>query len=467
MVKMSAQRIYSLVQIKISLKYIQPPIWRRIVVPEEMTLYDLHQMIQGAFGWQDYHLHEFTINHVDYGDPENDEFGDHPILDETCYELSKLNLKKGSRFSYIYDFGDNWEHSLMIEKIIPTEKRYAKPRCIDGKRACPPEDVGSCAGYEEFLQILKDPQNEEYESTLVWAGGSFDPEEFDVDLANERIEQYVKKKLEWNPRQEYPLMGHHGWNEPQELLKTWKNQLTETDKKKIRNVSILRDVVSLLIYLRGHKTKGTLSTGNFPQRAVREIAGLFVNPPVLKHEYEGTTLEFKNEGDVWQVYYVHLLAYWVGLIDGAKGQVWGLTPKGEEFLQLSGVEQYYVMLTGWWFYGDWSDYPISPQYEKGVEYCFLNVIFDTLTECQPGNPVKFSAFIDRIIELSGYRPLQHDSEHYYQLCATIILAIIKSLEDFSVLSTQNAKNPGHYVSELLTIELTEIGNKILRTLRTS
>jgi hypothetical protein len=462
-----AKQSTNLLQIKVSIKNLQPCIWRRIILSDKMTLLDLHSILQAVFSWQDYHLHEFTINHITYGDPANNEFGDHPILDEAEHELNSLGLTKGSRFTYVYDFGDNWEHLLVVEKIIPLEKGTKLPRCIDGKRACPPEDVGGIGGYEEFLNILKDSQNEEYESTLLWAGGTFDSNAFDLNTANERLQRFVIKSQEWNPRPEYSSEGQFGWSDPNLMLNKWINQISPEDREIINLLPLRRDVVSLVTYIKEHRIKGTQSTGNFPRKAVQDIAKLIVNPPVMRYEFQDRTIEFKNEWDVRSIYTIHLLAYLADLIDGSRGKFWRITPKGEKFLMSSSVEQFYILFTTWWFKADWSNFPVSLQIKDGIEVQFLDIALTALLELPSKKTMEYSTFVMRIIELSGTMFLAQESDSDFSRIKTDFeIAIIEPLESFSVLSTERKIiNQSFNFPELTSVRLTEIGQKILSTLK--
>lgn len=182
--KRKYDRVY---QFKITLTHIQPPIWRRIQVPELYSFWDLHVAIQDVMGWFDYHLHEFEIIAPDTG--VKDSIGiPHEDFDMEREILPGWEQKIADYFSmenrvayYDYDFGDGWEHTVKLEKIIPRDKTVEYPICIGGKRACPPEDVGGVGGYEYFLKIISDPDHEEYEEMIEWAGGSFDPEHFDIE----------------------------------------------------------------------------------------------------------------------------------------------------------------------------------------------------------------------------------------------------------------------------------------------
>ena len=173
-------------QFKIILKDIKPSIWRRIQIPKKYTFWDLHIAIQDAMGWHDYHLHEFEIANpltgikTIIGIPNEDEdFANYKTLPGWKQKIANYFLREKQSAKYIYDFGDNWEHEIILEKILPKENNLTYPLCIKGKRACPPEDCGGSYGYENFLEIVGDPENEQYEEILEWVGGEFDSEHFD------------------------------------------------------------------------------------------------------------------------------------------------------------------------------------------------------------------------------------------------------------------------------------------------
>jgi hypothetical protein len=178
----ASKRLY---QLKITLKGVKPPIWRRVEVPGDFTLYELHAVIQAAMGWEGGHLHAFTIDGLEYGMPD-DEWG-MEVEDENAFTLDRLHFAEKSRFRYQYDFGDDWVHEILVEKILPREPGKKAPICIKGKRACPPEDVGGVWGYADFLEIVGDPKHPEHEEMMDWAGGTFDPEAFDLDRVNARL----------------------------------------------------------------------------------------------------------------------------------------------------------------------------------------------------------------------------------------------------------------------------------------
>ncbi|MEZ4771186.1 MAG: plasmid pRiA4b ORF-3 family protein [Caldilineales bacterium] len=178
----TADAIY---QLKITLRGSRPPIWRRVLVPGSFSLYKLHQVIQLAMGWTDSHLHQFIIDGQYYGIPSPDDW--EPVIDERRHTLNKIAPGPKYKFIYEYDFGDSWEHEILVESIAEAEAGVQYPVCINGKRACPPEDVGGVWGYADFLEALSDPNHSEHEMYNEWIGGEFDPEEFDLDEINAEL----------------------------------------------------------------------------------------------------------------------------------------------------------------------------------------------------------------------------------------------------------------------------------------
>lgn len=176
----------SVYQLKVALLESEPPIWRRLQVPGKVTLGELHYVLQAAMGWTNSHLHQFTVDKVDYSDPE---FQLEEAQDEYEVTLSRIAPRAGSVLVYQYDFGDSWMHEVRVEKILPPEPGQRYPVCLVGERACPPEDCGGVWGYEEFLEAIRDPEHEEHEDLLDWIGGSFDPEGFDLNEVNRELKR--------------------------------------------------------------------------------------------------------------------------------------------------------------------------------------------------------------------------------------------------------------------------------------
>ncbi len=181
-------------QFRLSLEGIQPEVWRRVQVPADFTLAQLHRVIQAAMGWLDYHLHEFAVSGHMYGVPDPDYDVDRKVVDDRTVRLRDLNLSPGSRMEHLYDFGDNWRHVLELEDVLPAYGEDAIPLCLGGERATPPEDVGGVFGYEEFLEALSDSSHEEHEQMKSWVGRPFDPKCFSTEEANRRIRKAFRRR---------------------------------------------------------------------------------------------------------------------------------------------------------------------------------------------------------------------------------------------------------------------------------
>ncbi|WP_269139289.1 plasmid pRiA4b ORF-3 family protein [Nostoc sp. UHCC 0870] len=179
----SNQTVY---QLKITLKNIRPPIWRRIQVLSSTTLEQLHLIVQEVMGWDNYHMHQFSIAGIDYGQTQR-EFN---VRSEKTVKLSQVVKSEKFKFSYTYDFGDSWEHEILVEKELPSTPNTNYPICITGKRACPPEDCGGSWGYAELLEIITSPSHPEYEERMEWVGESFNPDTFDINEVNQRLQEF-------------------------------------------------------------------------------------------------------------------------------------------------------------------------------------------------------------------------------------------------------------------------------------
>lgn len=184
-------------QLKVTLQGTKPRVWRRVLVDGAGTLDQVHEVIQAAFGWWNYHLHEFEVGDARYGVPDPDYNPEYdwgpPTLDEGRVRLDSV-ASHGSKFDYTYDFGDDWRHRIVVEKVLPADEGspVMVPACVDGHRACPPEDCGGTWGYEELLAILADPSHPEHAARREWLGrpldpAAFDAADFEVNLRNQQL----------------------------------------------------------------------------------------------------------------------------------------------------------------------------------------------------------------------------------------------------------------------------------------
>jgi hypothetical protein len=182
--KHSASQIYELY---VELEYVEPPIWRRLLVPATITLPKLHDLLQLAMGWTNSHLHNFTIGKKTFGMAGVDDFEELNMLDERKQTLQAA-LGDGIReFLYEYDFGDSWHCRILVKRLARPNTDWHYPLCTAGARAAPPDDVGGPSGYEQFLAAIKNPEHEEHHGMLTWIGGAFDPEGFDLNAINRTL----------------------------------------------------------------------------------------------------------------------------------------------------------------------------------------------------------------------------------------------------------------------------------------
>lgn len=185
-----------LYQFRIALNESEPPIWRRIQV-KNCTLEKVHEHIQLAMGWENEHLHRFRINDEIYGDAQllDDGFEDqYEFIDSTVTKISDVVPRSGKRFQfeYEYDFGDGWVHEVLFEGCLAATEGQKYPICVEGERACPPEDVGGLDGYNEYLKIIGDPKHEQHEEMLEWRG-KFDPALFDSNKVSKKLRRGMGK----------------------------------------------------------------------------------------------------------------------------------------------------------------------------------------------------------------------------------------------------------------------------------
>ncbi len=202
---MSTSKKHLIYQFKATLDGISPPIWRRIQVPAIYSFWDLHVALQDAMGWFDYHLHTFRLSNsrkrqqVEIGIP-GDEIEDQQVLPGWEVPIIEYFTEPGQTALYEYDFGDGWEHEILFEGILIKEKGAKYPKCTAGERACPPEDCGGTPGYFRLLDIIKDPNHDEYAEMIDWLKGHvvnyypYNPDEFDPE-----------KVLFWNPRKRWKM----------------------------------------------------------------------------------------------------------------------------------------------------------------------------------------------------------------------------------------------------------------------
>ena len=173
-------------QLHIALKDMEAPVWRRVLVRSDARLDAIHFVLNEAMGWNNSHLHLLVFDKRTFANPDIDEGTD--FEDERAVCLDEL-VGVGDRFSYHYNFGDDWMHQVRVEKKLPIDDRFAYPVCVGGARACPPEDCGGALGYERLLSALL---NDDDDELVGWVGGFYDPEGFDVNRTNQRLREFFR-----------------------------------------------------------------------------------------------------------------------------------------------------------------------------------------------------------------------------------------------------------------------------------
>lgn len=175
-------------ELRVALRDIEPAIWRRVRVPAAATLGLLHDVLQIAFGWKDYHLHDFLVGDIRFAviDAEDEIFA----VDEHAAPLGAVG-RTGSKLVYNYDYGDGWEHEIEVERVLPQGDELLV--CTGGARACPPEDCGGAPGYAHLIEVLANPGHEEHREMKQWVGRGYDPEKLDVAAVNKKLATLSRK----------------------------------------------------------------------------------------------------------------------------------------------------------------------------------------------------------------------------------------------------------------------------------
>ena len=461
-------------QLKVTLDDTKPPIWRRVLTPDMTTMGQLHTILQTVMGWENNHLHIFTINGQRYGDPEEDETGLMETKNETRFKLNQLVHSQGVKFRYAYDFGDGWEHTILVEKILPAEKGVHYPVCVSGKRACPPEDVGGVWGYEDFLKAIADPNHEEYDECLEWVGGTFDPEAFDLEAVNESL-QAIKPtrggkttRPVMEPEDDFMPPGVQQKEMMNNLL-AWAQSLSQEQAGILESLPLRRDVLTFVDYLAKNRTVGTQSTGNLPLKAVKAICEKFVHPPALEETIGDHTYKVRSEDEVWPLVFVHHLALNAKLVTGGQAQTWKVTPEGQQlFPQLPPPVQVFFLLVHWWGQVDWAI--ALPVWGLGHDLPagFKEQALACLTELPIGENVSHDAFADRLIAQSGLKWHSPDPGFAHSIMRSAVQrTVVHPMTAFGALECEYIKeNIGRSdFTKLQTIRLTTIGKGLLDLLK--
>lgn len=449
-------------QIKVTLQDSKPTIWRRFLVGNNVTLHELHKILQTVMGWTNSHLHHFIINGEFYSEPFDEDFGIE-TKNELRYKLNQFVGGEGFKFRYEYDFGDSWMHNLVVEKILPVEKGAQYPICIKGKRACPPEDSGGVWGYDDFLEAIANPDHPKRKEMLEWIGADFDPAHFDLDEINERLRHPHRQQDKEQDYFEPPTQGG-------EILVKIANWVSGLDEKQIaltESLAVRRDMVTFLSYLKENRVVGTQSTGNLPLKAIREICAQFVNPPILDNKIGNQVFKLRSEDEVWPLFFLHMLANTGGLATGGQARTWKVTPSGDSFLSAPAPIQLGFMLDVWWHYEDWRiAFPVSGL-AQGLPHGFAEIALKHLRTLPVGKSVSYVSFADSLIQETRFIWPSHDQDVSKMIRRSAIeRMVILPLVGFGCMETEDGMEDihGHKFSKLAAICLTQLGKGLLETL---
>ena len=191
-----ARQVKTVHRLKVTLRQVKPPVWRRIEVASNIKLSELSDLLEAAMGWLGGHLHAFEADGVIYETPDGERFGLPTPRDERKARLGEVLPAVKSKMRWDYDFGDGWEHDIVVEAIEPMKSDAVYPVCRAGKRACPPDDCGGPWGYGNFLAAISDPTHEEHEELTEWLPPGFDPDEFDIAEATDTM-QSARPLRDW------------------------------------------------------------------------------------------------------------------------------------------------------------------------------------------------------------------------------------------------------------------------------
>lgn len=188
MLRSSKPRVGDFFEMLVSLRHVEPLIWRKLRVPAEIDLEDLHEVLQLTFGWKSKHRHAYQVGEYTFRPYEEAAHDTTFYIDETAAALGAIACE-GATFTYEYDFGDGWNHDVRVERLIPGDQVGFDQaiECLAGQRACPPEDCGGPPGYEQLLSVLANPSDPDYRSLKSWVGRSFDAEAFELEKVNKKL----------------------------------------------------------------------------------------------------------------------------------------------------------------------------------------------------------------------------------------------------------------------------------------
>lgn len=446
-----------LFQLKITLQDIKPPIWRRVLVSDDSTLLDLHDLIQYCFDWQDYHLHLFKIAGMEFVQVEHWEEDGDLYQDDRLARLGDLipkYIQEGGSFTYKYDFGDGWELKIKIEKVLRDAKDTKTPRILGGKRAAPPEDVGGPWGYSDFLEAIHDPKHPEHDNLLTWIGGDFDPEEFDANEYDKGLAKTLRRRTLIR-ESTWPVGPLYG-NFRAMTQNKWTESLPKRLKVAAADLPLRRDMVTLLTYLQNYKVKGTKARGNFPRKDIRAITADFVNPPRLDLEFEDVVWKLQSEDEVPDLLRYHYLACVAGLIFGGENLPWEVLPQGEVFLSLPPESQVWYLSHVWFTEFNW-----LYEYEA-TEHDALSALKVSIVVRFSSYPIKEDISMDQVLrDITSFELTNVTQDELDEFTQFLDRLVFQPLDTFGIIKVNESHPMDEFFSTITGIRILKLGHHIL------
>ncbi len=445
------------IQLKITLKGLKPPIWRRVLVSEDSTLLDLHDLIQYCFNWEDYHLHLFNIANMEFVQVEHFEEDGYLYQEDRLARLGDLVprfVPERQSFTYEYDFGDGWELKIEVEKLIRDEENAQMPRILAGRRAAPPEDVGGTWGYENFLEAIQDPDHPEHDDYLTWVGGDFDPEAFDAKAHDKNLHKTLRRRtlIRESTWPVGPLYGNfRGMTQNK-----WTESLTQALKDAAADLPLRQDMVTLLTYLRDHKVKGTKARGNFPLKDIRAITDDFVNPPTLDVVFGDTVWKMRMENEVPDLLRYHYLACLAGLIFGGEDLPWEVLPQGKVFLSLPPESQVWYLAHVWFTEINW-----LYEYEA-TEHDAVSALKASIVARFRSYPIEVDIPIDQVSsDILAFELAEVSQDNLDDFLRFIDRVVFQPLNTFGIIKINESQTTDAFYSTITGIRIPNLGHLIL------
>lgn len=454
----------SAITFKISLAYIEPEIYRRVLVPPDYSLLDLHQIIQMSFGWEDRHLFIFEVGDMRFinsHDWEEDAYRYQDASKALLSELVPNIVPIKSKFIYTYDLGDGWRHEVMVEDVEMDDEILLIPICIGGERSGPPEDIGGPFFYQEFLESLKTPGRSKFDEIIEWLPEGFDPEHFQLSMINQKFgKHYWKEEAQ---EESSWLIEIDEFNSVSNFESEWTKNLSEEDKDIAESLPFRQDLVTMLNYIKQHRVKGTQATGNFPLKHIRAMTSKFVNPPELDHKIGDRVYKLRTEDEVPYLVFLHNFANIAQLILGGEGLEWEVSYPGERFLERRPEEQVWYMISNWfgrinWYYWyPWMDYyALIPHNE------FQNLIIELLLSYSADSEMKIKRLIEDLdkrspnwIKFSG----NIDQSRYKKYF--LIYVVLEPMNNLGIVNMEGEDFPVSPNSFAFNFKVTNFGKRIL------